>query len=173
MHRPTLALARALCAISLFGPTICLAQSPSREEVLAFFLQANAPTNVPSAPATPVAPATPPATDTLQPMLVTLEQITSKTPDEALLRALFEYQLTHPGADDPRPALAIGRLYWAQPKAFLATFRTLPAANQRRLMPYVEFGWKQCIRGKVKSGRHFQQLQQDMDRLGASMINAR
>ncbi|HPA20777.1 MAG TPA: hypothetical protein PLU30_23720 [Verrucomicrobiae bacterium] len=170
MRCPIVAAASTLCSLAVLAPATSTAQSPTREDILSFFLQANAQTNAPSAP---VAPTTPPATDSLQPMLNALENLASKKPDDALLRALFEYQLAHPGAEDPRPALAFGRLYWAQPKAFLATFRSLDPPQQRRLMPYVEFGWKECIRGKVKSGRHFQQLQQDIDRLGASMINAR
>jgi hypothetical protein len=152
------------------APATSAAQSATREDILSFFAQANAGTN---APALAPAPSPSAAVDSLQPMLLSLEQMASKKPDDALLRALFEYQLAHPGAEDPRPALAFGRLYWAQPKAFLATFRALDPPQQRRLMPYVEFGWKECIRGKVKSGRHFQQLQQDIDRLSASMINAR
>ncbi len=164
MHRPT------LLAIALLAPCISGAHSPSREQILAFFAEANAPAHAtdPSAPAAPS-----PAPDALEPMLAALEQIASKSPDPDLLRALFNYQLAHPGAHDPRAALAMGRLYWAQPKPFLAAFRSLDPPLQRRLAPYLEFGWKQCIRGKVKSGRHFQQLQQDLDRLAASMINAR
>lgn len=164
MQRATPAI--ALAALALLAPCLSPAQTPARDEIIAFFAAANAPTNAP--PET-----TAPAPEALDPMLAALEQVASKSADPDLLRALFEYQLAHPGAQDPRPAIAMGRLYWAQSKAFLATFRSLPAPSQRHLMPYLEFGWKQCIRGKVKSGRQFQQLQQGIDRLSASMINAR
>lgn len=137
------------------------AQPPTREQILAFL-------------ATDTATAQGPSTaEQLGPVLDALERLATKTPDVALVTALLCYQKGHPGSEDPRPAVAMGRLYWAQPKAFLAAFRALDGPSQRMLMPYVEFGWKQCIRGKIKSGRHFQQLQQDIDRLSASMINAR
>lgn len=172
-HWP-ISLAIAPWAIALIVPATSPAQSPSRDEILAFFAHANTPTLTPAdvpAPATPPAPSA--VADALGPMLAALEQMASKKPEPDLLIALFNHQLAHPGAEDPRSALAMGRLYWAQPKSFIATYRTLPAQSQRRLAPYLEFGWKQCIRGKLKSGRHFQQLQQDFDRLMAGMINAR
>lgn len=158
----------ACLTAAVLTPHPSQAQTPTRDQILAYFAQANAPSDAAASPPSPAPP-----TDTLEPMLAALEQIAAKKPDPDLLRALFEYQLAHPGAQDPRPALAMGRLFWAQSKTFAATYRSLPAVNQIRLMPYLEFGWKQCIRGKVKSGRHFQQIEAEFDRLRASMINAR
>lgn len=152
----------ALCIAALLAASSAARAEPAREETLAFFLE-----QAGAASATNAAPAS------LEPMLAALEAIAAKKPDEPLLRALFEYQATHPGAQDPRPALAMGRLYWAQPKAFRAAFRSLDAAQQRRVMPYVEFGWKECIRPKNKSDRWLRQLQQELDRLSAGMVNAR